>query len=317
MRSSRVFFHTLVLFLLPLAAVVFDWSVFSTLLVLIMMLAWRWLISLMAIAKPERVPELQLDSISISHFVEKVRWNMDLMGVDYVEQASGGTLGAFFLGRTVPRLRFRTGAVRSEIGNSSEILRYLWGRYGAELGDRAAHLEPTPERVDFEGRIDSYGVSLQVWCYAHILPDRELTLRAWGIDNPEIAAWQRSALKILYPVLATLITRSFRISSTNVAKSRERIEKLLEDVDTALADGRQSILGGDKLNYTDYAFAGMSGVWLQPEHYGGGKAEHVSLERDRLPNAMRADIDRWTEDYSRAVQFVSALYRSRVVSETL
>ena len=42
-------------------------------------------------------------------------------------------------------LRFKSGAVRSEIGNSAEILRYLWGRYSAELGSRAAHLEPTPQ----------------------------------------------------------------------------------------------------------------------------------------------------------------------------
>ena len=76
---------------------------------------------------PEKVPALVLDSISVSHFVEKVRWNLDRAGIDYVENASGGTLGAFFAGRTVPRLRIRTGAVRSQIGNSPEILRYLWG----------------------------------------------------------------------------------------------------------------------------------------------------------------------------------------------
>ena len=317
MRSRRVFVHTVVLFLLPITAVVFDWSIFAAVLALLVMLLWRWLISMMTIAKPERMPELQLDSISISHFVEKVRWNLDLTGLDYIENAAGGTLGAFFLGRTVPRLRFRTGAVRSEIGNSAEILRYLWGRYGSELGDRAAHLEPTPERLDFEGRLDNYGVNLQVWCYAHVLPDRALTLRAWGADNPEVAAWQRIALKLMYPVQSALIRRSFRITPNNLIKVSERIETLLEDVDTALADGRRSILGGDTPNYTDYAFAAMTGVWLQPPNYGGGRAEHVRLDRDRLPEGMRADVDRWSEDYPRLVAFTQALYETRMPDDSI
>jgi len=68
----------------------------------------------------------------------------------------------------VPVLHFRTGVVRSSIGNSPEILRYLWGRYGAELGDKTAFLEPDSERLEFEKKIDRIGADLQVWVYFHI-----------------------------------------------------------------------------------------------------------------------------------------------------
>lgn len=315
MVSRRTLIHSVFLFALPVAAAAYGWSVFTALVAVFLMLLWRWAISLAAIGKPEARPQLELDSISISHFVEKVRWNLDLTGLDYVETPSGGTLGAFFAGRTVPRLRFKTGAVCSEIGNSPEILRYLWGRYGVQLGAAAAHLEPTPERLDLESRIDTYGVNLQVWCYSHLLPDRQLTLHAWGADNPDIPTWQRLALRILYPVQAFLIRRSFRITPNNVVKVTERIENMLEYVDTSLADGRKSILGGDTLNFTDYAFAAMSGVWLQPKQYGGGKADHVRLDRDKLPEKMGEDIDRWSEDYPRVNAWVTDVYKTRKTGE--
>ena len=52
----------------------------------------------------------------------------------------------------------------------------------------------------------------------------------------------------------------------------------------------------------------MTGLWLQPTEYGGGRADAVLVSRDRLPAAMRADIERWIEDYPRAVAWVQRLY---------
>ena len=187
---------------------------------------------------PAKVPELELETISASHFVEKVRWCMDRLGIAYSERPVGGTLGAFFLGRSVPVLRFRSGAVRSSIGNSAEILRYLWGRYAAADPQRAAFLEPTKERVELEARLDRYGANLQVWVYYHLLDDRNLTLQAWGANDRATPFWQRWALKLLFPVLRALMRRSFRISEAHYRKSVENIEKLLDYAEGRLADGR-------------------------------------------------------------------------------
>ena len=108
---------------------------------------------------------------------------MDRLGVEYTENPVGGTLGVFFRGRTVPQLKARTGHVRSVIGNSPEILRYLWGRYGYTDPEGAAFLEPTSERIDLERRLDKLGVSLQIWIYYRILDHRDLTLHAWGVST--------------------------------------------------------------------------------------------------------------------------------------
>ncbi len=308
MASKRILVHTTFLFLLPLIVASFDLTVWSAASLVLLMLLWRWIISLSNFVMPAKVPVLVLDTISASHFVEKVRWNMDRAGIEYTEKAAGGTLGAYFMGRTVPRLKIRTGATRSQIGNSPEILRYLWGAYSGTQDADVGHLEPTTARLDFEKRLDRYGVNLQVWIYYHILDDRDLTLRLWGASSPDVPVWQRSVLHVLFPLQAYLIRKSFRITPENFDKASQHIEELIGETDTALADGRASILGNGAINFTDIAFAAMTGLWLQPTEYGGGRADAVLVSRDRLPAAMRADIERWIEDYPRAVAWVQRLY---------
>ena len=85
------------------------------------------------------------------------------------------------------------------------------------------------------------------------------------------------------------------------------IDPVLDGVETQLADGRDSILGGDR-NYTDYAFAALCGAWLQPDGYGGGKAESVRFDRQRMPAQMRADVEHWCEDHPNVVKWIEKLY---------
>lgn len=306
MPDRRIILHTAFVLLLPVVVAVFGWSVWTALLLVLFALLWRWAIVLQGFLRPPEGPDLVLETISASHFVEKVRWCMDRLGLDYEEVPWYGTLGAFYLGRTVPRLHFRTGVVRSQIGNSPEILRYLWGAYGATRGKAAAFLEPTEERLGFESRIDRCGVSLQVWAYYHLLDVPELCKYAWGADSEAIPAWQRKLVGALYPLHAFMMRKAFRITEANYRKSLDRIDALLAETEASLADGRHSILGGDTLNYTDLAFAAIQGIWLQPPEYGGGAG--IRIERGTVPAAMRADIERWIEQYPRVTRFIETLY---------
>ena len=308
MARTRLLIHTVFLFLLPLVVAWYGLGVLSTALLVLLMLLWRWLVVLSGIIAPEKGPAIVLESIAISHYVEKVRWCMDRLGLDYTERTNGATLGAYFTGRSVPQLRVRTGIVQSVIGNSPEILRYLWGNYAAQLGARAAFLEPTPERVDFEQRLDRYARYQQVWVYYHLRDERELTLRLWGAEDPRTPGGHRLALKLLYPLLRALILRTFRATDEHYQKAAQAIEELLSDVDTRLADGRASILGGDTINYTDIAFAALSGPWLRPAGYGGGAADACRIERDEAPASMQADTERWIEDFPIATRYIEGLY---------
>jgi glutathione S-transferase len=308
MTRKRQLIHAVFVFVLPILVAAMGAGVLTALVLVAAALLWRWLIVLSGITAPEAGPDVVLETISASHYVEKVRWCMDRMELDYTERQTGGTLGVFFTGRTVPLLRVRTGLVESVIGNSPEILRFLWGAHAARSPEKASFLEPTVERLELEGRLDRYGRNLQVWVYYHLLDHRELTLQAWGANSPAVPVWQRQALRVIYPVLVTLIRRAFAITDENYTKAVMHIEELLSEIDTTLADGRGSILGGEVINYTDLTFAALSGLWLQPENYGGGKADATRIERDLSPAAMRDEVERWSEDFRKATEFVERLY---------
>ena len=308
MTTKRLFIHTVFLLLLPVIVAWFGFSVPVAIALVIFALAWRWLITLSGILAPEKTPEIELETIAASHFVEKVRWCMDRLGVEYTERQWVGVLGVFTMGRSVPQLKVRTGLVRSSIGNSPEILRYLWGAYASGSGDRARFLEPTPERLALEQKLERYGVDLQVWVYYHILDKRELTLHAWGCDSPVIPAWQRNLVIVLYPVLCFLLRKAFRITDAHYAKSVQHIEDILAETELSLADGRVSILGDESINYVDITFAAFSALWLQPPGFGREKADWVRVDRQRAPAAMRADIERWIETYPFSTGFITRLY---------
>lgn len=292
---------------LPIIVAAFDISAWLSALLVILLLLWLWADKLSGLFNRSTDNAIQLDTIAMSHFAEKARWCLDRLGIDYKECISNGVLGVVLTGRTVPRLRFSTGAVQSSIGHSPEILRFLWGEYGARLDGRADFLAPNPESLQLEKTIDRSGVDLQVWVYYHVLRDKELALRLWGGDDPQTPFWQRTLARLMFPVMRMFLRRTFGIDGAHYAKAIEHIDKLLTDVEARLADGR-SYLMGDELSYIDITFAAMSGLWLQPENYGGGVAEHCRVAPESLPAAMRADTDRWREKFPRAVEFVSTLY---------
>ena len=235
---------------------------------------------------------------------------MDRLGVEYKERQWIGVLGIFTIGRSVPRLNIRTGLVRSSIGNSPEILRYLWGAYAAEMGERAKFLEPTPERLELEKKLDRYGRDLQVWVYYHVLDYRDLTLHVWGRNSPTIPAWQRFLVIFLYPVLRFLLRKAFAINDRSYAKSVQNIESLLAGIESSLTDGGASILGDEAINYVDITFASFSALWLAPPEFGREKADGVRVGRERAPAKMNVDIERWTESYPLACEFVTRLYQT-------
>jgi hypothetical protein len=307
MISSRQLIHTAFLFILPLIVAWFGLSVWAALLLVAAALLWRWLITLSRFVKPENQPALVLETIPASHFAEKLRWCLDRLAVDYTEVCSGGILGVMFTGRTVPRLNFQTGLVRSSIGNSAEILRYLWGQYSATL-DTAAFLQPTPERLELEAKLDRLGRNLQQWIYYHVLSDRSLTLHLWGANHPAVPAWQRGLMRALFPVTAAYIRFALSVSRQSYDKACARTEALLADVETSLADGRRSILGGDQINYSDITFASIMGLCFQPQNYGAGAADEALVTIDQMPATLQSDIERWSDDYPRATAFIHRLY---------
>ncbi len=303
MKTRNTLFLTL-LFVLPLFVAAFDVSFLSALAVVLILVVARWVFSFRQLAGGQSGPTMVLETIGASHYAEKVRWVLDRLGLAYSERVCAGTLGAFYWGRTVPVLEFRTGRVWSQIGNSREILRYLWG---ASDG-LAEFLRPTLEREQFEARLDRYGQNLQVWLYSHMLDDKELMLEAWGASDKAVPLWQRYAIRLLYPVQRRLMRRVFRLTPEHYASARGHIETLLVEVETALGESADSILGeeGDEPNYTDLAFAALSTPWVLPDNFAN-RGRPV-LEFAALPEAMQADIETFRATNPKAYEFALSLY---------
>ena len=308
MAGNRLVVHYIFLLALPILVAYFGVTTAGAIALVLATLAWRLAITLSVLAFPPRVPKLELETIAISHFVEKVRWSMDRLGVEYVERQVAGILGVLFLGRTVPRLKIRTGRVRSVVGDSPAILRYLWGTCSSELGDKAAFLAPTEDRLKLEKSIDDYGFNLQVWVYYHILPHRALCLQVWGANCSRTPIWQRALLQVLCPMLSLFLRRVFEISNKHYAVAVERIETFLQEIENQLGADQSSILSGDAVDYVDISFSAISAVWLLPDGFAAGKADEVRIADDDIPPPMRSDIDRWRSDYPNSAAFVERLY---------
>lgn len=307
MNRSRLL-HSLALLALPLVVAWFDLALGWAVLLVILLLAWRQLITMGELLSPPKGPDLVLETIIQSHFAEKARWCMDRLGVDYQERPVGGLIGVFFTGRTVPMLRIRTGRTQSKLCESSHVLRYLYGRFAGEAGVDAAFLEPTPERLEWEERLGQYGVDQQVWIYFHALKDPAFCKRAWGSHSPTLPAWQRLLVRFMYPFFEILIRRGFNPTKENYDKAVGRTEALFTEIEAMLSDGRQALLGGESTDFVDISLAALSILWLQPEPFTGGRFPEERIDPASFPMGMRDDGLRWRERFPMMTAHIERLY---------
>jgi glutathione S-transferase len=309
MRFNRNTINTLFLIALPLVVAIFGLSVWSALGLVLLGLLWRWALAMVAMFAPPPDVPVVLETVAISHYVDKVRWCLDRLGVPYEEVQNVTALGISLGGRTVPRLHVRTGLVTSRIGDSPAILRYLWGAYASEYGERAAFLEPTAAALAIEEKLDRYGVRLQQWFYHHILPHRRLSLHVWGVNDRTLPLWQRLSMMILFPGIRAWVRYGFKLRPGSHERIVKLIEEFLGELEQQLSDGRRTLLGGEEIGFVDITLAALSGVWLFPPEYGGGKVEAIRLAESDYPTDMAAEIVEWRQKFPQVTAFVERLYR--------
>jgi glutathione S-transferase len=309
MRFNRNTINTLFLIALPLVVAIFGLSVWSALGLVLLGLLWRWALAMVAMFAPPPDVPVVLETVAISHYVDKVRWCLDRLGVPYREVQNVTALGISLGGRTVPRLHVRTGLVTSRIGDSPAILRYLWGAYASEYGERAAFLEPTAAALAIEEKLDRYGVRLQQWFYHHILPHRRLSLHVWGVNDRTLPLWQRLSMMILFPGIRAWVRYGFKLRPGSHERIVKLIEEFLGELEQQLSDGRRTLLGGEEIGFVDITLAALSGVWLFPPEYGGGKVEAIRLAESDYPTDMAAEIVEWRQKFPQVTAFVERLYR--------
>eukprot|EP01006_Ploeotia_vitrea_P046573 TRINITY_DN67035_c5_g1_i1.p1 TRINITY_DN67035_c5_g1~~TRINITY_DN67035_c5_g1_i1.p1 ORF type:complete len:327 (-),score=20.10 TRINITY_DN67035_c5_g1_i1:750-1730(-) len=230
-----------------------------------------------------------LNSIPISHFVEKIRWSLDMCELPYIEEMDAGIMGVLTTGRSVPNITIPDAS--SHIGNSSDILRYLYGRYGHTNPRLAEYLQPTPEAIELEKSFDRMGVAIQRWVYGNATEkgskSSSATLRAWGLNHPMVPWWQQLILKFGFPVIVGSLRKGFNMNQKNSARALDIIKENFTKVEDKLSDGRKYLLNGDRPTFVDVTFASLAGVLMGDDlHYGNGKLKGVLPNEDEIPPSI-------------------------------
>ena len=91
---------------------------------------------------------------------------MDKCGMQYEEEKDIGIFFVMLTGRMVPTLRIPGKDIN--ISNSSDILRYLYGHVKGQDESKAKFLEPTPQSVQLEEKVDKIGYHMRAWLYYHV-----------------------------------------------------------------------------------------------------------------------------------------------------
>jgi glutathione S-transferase len=216
-------------------------------------------------------------TIPISHYCEKARWALERVGVAYSERphiqvihrAATKRAGG---GLTVPVLTCADGV----LADSEDILG--WADAQAPPG-RALYPED-PHRAaevrlleaDFNAGL---GPHTRCWLYQQLRERRDLAV-SYGCTG--VPAWERTTLRVSYPLLIAIVVRVLDVTPTAAIESEAAVRATFDAVAKRLADGRR-YLCGEEFTAADLTFSALAAPMLVPSAYG------VPLpQRTELPN---------------------------------
>src|SRR5687767_15642106 len=135
-------------------------------------------------------PMLELYDFRFSHYSEKARWALDFKGIPYTPRH---LLPGFHM-RTARKLAPRSclpilKAHDAVIQDSTEIINFLERTFP----DRSL-TPPDPddanEAMEWEEYLDEeIGVTLRLWFYYHVLPNRDRAIKFMSQDAPWLQRW--------------------------------------------------------------------------------------------------------------------------------
>ena len=231
---------------------------------------------------------MKLITISVSHYVEKVKWALKISGIPFEEESHLPGIHA------AVTLWLTRGAHRSTpvlidgnqvIADSTRILRHLATKY------RQKWLYPIPQALELEERFDkNIGPHTRRFIYEQFFEQGFSVAELY--DQKVAIPWQKAILPAFAPLMKEVMIRDMAINPAAAEKSRAQFEAEFEFAEKRLADGRM-YLCGDTLTAADITFAALSAPVILPQGYGA-----------RLPKPEDAPVG------SRMRQLIEA-YRAR------
>ena len=206
----------------------------------------------------------RLITITFSHYCEKARWALEYRKIAFTEEAHLPTFHALPAFRS-SRQRMVPVLVEGNtaIPDSTAILR--WADAQRSAGPRLYPDALADEILALEERFDrNLGPASRRWAYGFILRERELLLK---IAEQGAPPWQHRTLPYIFPFARWLMRKSMRIDDAGIARSRQKLDRVFDDVAALLSDGRR-YLCGDQLSAADITFAALAAPALMPAAYG-------------------------------------------------
>lgn len=242
---------------------------------------------------------MKLITISVSHYVEKVKWALKLSGIPYEEESHmPGIHAAVTLWLTRGAHRSTPVLIDGDqvIADSTRILRHLATKY------RQKWLYPLPQALELEERFDkNIGPHTRRFIY-HLLFENGFSLIDM-YDQKVAIPWQKAILPFFAPVIKEAMIRDMAITPSAAAHSREIFEGEFDFVGKRLADGRM-FLCGDIMTAADITFAALSAPVILPPGYG---ARLPKLEDAPEGSEIRSLIEGYRA--TAAGQFVLRMYK--------
>ena len=248
-----------------------------TLLVLNIIGKWNaWFVKLKSLFNPKK-PKPVLVGLHISHYVEKVRWALDLLDVEYEEQDRYAVLGLLWYGETLPILKVDS---RTTIGDSVDILYYLSGRYEAKFAPSNAnflsvHSLSEKDRELLKKFDKALGTHIRRYIYGRLLTERpDVVAKLWSSGT---TGMQKILSPVLFVVAKFFLIKMLQINQKTMAKSKEKADAILDEIDERLCsisnetDGKRKYLSdGERFSILDLTFCALVAPLVTESLYGRG-----------------------------------------------
>jgi glutathione S-transferase len=203
-----------------------------------------------------------LIAIAISHYCEKVRWALDWLRIDYVEENHAPPFHRQYTSRyggtSVPVLVVNDKAFT----DSQDILHYLdtiasdqqLYPQDPELRQQAKTLEALFD--------DKLGVATRSWAYYYAIQQPWSVLTAW---SKGISLIEKVKCAIAFPVATKIIKQKYNLTLEGKEAAVQDIREIFTIVDQKLSG--QQYLVGDRFSATDITFAALASPVIRPEHH--------------------------------------------------
>ena len=207
--------------------------------------------------------KILLIAIAISHYCEKVRWALDYLDINYVEENHSPPFHREYTSRhggtTVPVLVTDNQA----FVDSHDILNYL---DSISLDKRLYPQDPQlRQQVETLEKLfdDKLGVAARRWAYYYTI-DKPLSIAiAWGKGAPLI---EKIKIAIAFWKIPNLLKTTYKVTPKGKKTALKAIREVFAVVNKKL-DCDQRYLVGNNLTAADITFAALASPILRPNNH--------------------------------------------------